>query len=244
MGVALICDIETTGLDKFNDDITEFGWIRIDPNTTEILDHGVLYFYKSSFNVEATQHLTGLTREFLAPYEADFEKNLAAMMSLMSNTVVIGKNSKFFDVPFIQQFIRKWGTSTTVNVDNQLDVQELFTPIFKQLYLKKYNKPYTGKFGKLGQYIEVLDAEDEVKSIYNSLDKVRETEAHGALYDCVMTLVSLRAAIDYMNNQAKAQEEQPTVDTPTQQPTVTKTVDSDTPNLDELIDGNGEVIFE
>ena len=165
-------------------------------------------------------------------------------MSLMSNTVVIGKNSKFFDVPFIQQFIRKWGTSTTVNVDNQLDVQELFTPIFKQLYLKKYNKPYTGKFGKLGQYIEVLDAEDEVKSIYNSLDKVRETEAHGALYDCVMTLVSLRAAIDYMNNQAKAQEEQPTVDTPTQQPTVTKTVDSDTPNLDELIDGNGEVIFE
>lgn len=244
MQVALICDIETTGLDKFKDDITEFGWIRIDPNTTEILDHGVIYFYKDSFNVEATQHITGLTREFLSQYSGDFEKNLAAMMSLMSNTVVIGKNSKFFDVPFIQQFIRRWGTSTTVSVTSQLDVQELFTPIFKQLYLKKYNKPYTGKFGKLGQYIEVLDAEDEVKLIYNSLDKVRETEAHGALYDCVMTLVSLRAAIDYMNNQANQQTEQQTVSEPTQQSTESVNVDSDTPNLDELINDNGEVIFE
>ena len=218
--IKTVMDIETTGFYKLNEDkttlldsseIVEVGYIQIDDTNFDIVNYGTLYFYKPYFNLEneaAAVH--GLTREFLEPYEKDFDRNLIALCSLMENCVMIGKNNRNFDLPYIQSFIKKhakfdtnipalvaglnmkdyndhkfyYGSSVTV-----IDTQELYMPIWRSIQFAKTGET-TRKWGTLGQYIESIDGGQQLtQEFYDSLEKARVTGAHGALYDCCMTLV-------------------------------------------------------
>lgn len=203
---------EQTGYLRDDCEILEVGYLRVDTITKEILSHGVLYFYKPYFRVESeAQQIHGLTRSFLEQYEKDFEKNLITLTALIQKTLLIGKNTEGFDIKFIDRFIDKHSKGilkleNTVNkqriktydgrnffYDNaswSQDMQVIFPITFRQLYYDKYKEvlPKNRK-GKLGEYIDVLNAREEVDRIYASLTKDRETGAHGALYDVVMTYV-------------------------------------------------------
>ena len=218
--IGLVLDIETTSLYRTlnpdtgylydSNEILEVGYLRIDMNTTEILGHGVLYFYKPYFQIEnKAQEFHKLTRDFLEKYESEFDKNLVILNSLVTQTCIIGKNCDTFDIPYIYFFVDKHskGTLSLKNVVNSKDiktyeggsfyydpaswshdVQTLLAPIYRDLYYEKYGTS-TSKKGTLEQYIDVLDAYDKVEEIYSKLDKERTTGAHGALYDVVMTYV-------------------------------------------------------
>lgn len=224
--VAYVIDIETTGLLKFqtnaktgrtelsdDSEILEVGYLAIDTYTKEIMNHGVLYFYKPYFNIESeAQSIHGLTRDFLQQYEGDFEKNLIILSSMTQLGMIIGKNCDIFDIPFIDAFIEKHGTES-MNVRQLLascqtkdiygsaftldrhpfnvDVQKFFAPTFRKMYAEKTGITLSErKRGKLGEYIDVIpNGTAIVDTIYNDLDKARSTRAHGALYDAVMTYV-------------------------------------------------------
>lgn len=117
--IALVVDIETTGLSRKIDpktgylydgnEILEVGYLRVDTDTRRIVGHGTLYFYKPHFPIEnKAQSIHGLTREFLEQYEDDFDKNLIILNALVQNTCIIGKNSDNFDIPYIEAFIKKY----------------------------------------------------------------------------------------------------------------------------------------
>lgn len=185
--IGTILDIETTGYLKFDDitvpnplgygdpitksqlsdasEILEVGFINVDLDTARIVNHGTLYFYKPYFQIESkAQEVHGITREFLQKYEQNFEKNLIALNSLMQNAVIIGKNSKAFDVPFIKAFIEKhagnvldipravtllgmkgyYGGFVVYNEDIvNVDLQIFFKERFHELYAKKYSAVIT-----------------------------------------------------------------------------------------------------
>ena len=226
--IGLIIDIETTrlltgpGLDEPHDpktgylkddrEILEVGYIRVDDADKKIISHGTLYFYKPYFQIEnEAQSIHGLTRDFLKQYENDFERNLIILNSLIQKTLIIGKNSDRFDIPYITKFIDKHSKGlldmrSAVSIAKvrdiyknpfvyepilfTYDVQKAFKNTYKELYYAKYGGVLSPQArGTLMDYIDVLNKQEEVDALYASLDKDRTTGAHGALYDCVATYV-------------------------------------------------------
>ena len=124
--IGLVLDIETTGwytIDSVTgtlpdaNEILEIGFIRVDMNTKEILNHGVLYFYKDYFQVESpAQEVHKLQRSFLEKHADEFQRNLIILNSLIQQSCLIGKNSSGFDLPFIKEFINKHSNGA-LNID-------------------------------------------------------------------------------------------------------------------------------
>lgn len=194
-------------------EILEVGYMRIDLDTKKIYGYGTLYFYKPYFFIESdAQRIHGLTREFLKQYEDQFMMNLVALNSLIQSTCIIGKNSNKFDVPFIKSFIKKHGgdvldlPNVVALLDQKsynggkiryndtlyaIDLQECYKERYHDLFREKYGVICSStKKGKLSDYIDVIPSGREaVDFVYGGMEKARETGAHGALYDCVMTYV-------------------------------------------------------
>lgn len=211
----LAYDKDEKGIAKLRDDreILEVGFLIADMATKKILNHGVLYFYKPYFQIENdAQAIHGLTRPFLKNYEQDFEKNLIILNSIIQNTCIVGKNSTNFDIPFIKAFLEKhigpmydighmvfkenmktYGEAPFLYDPNitSLDMQILYHDKYRDRYYDKYQRmPAPNKKGKLEEYIELIPGGLEAtQHVYNSLTKDRETGAHGALYDTVMTYI-------------------------------------------------------
>lgn len=230
--IGTIIDIETTGFLEFQmngihselsdkSEILEVGYININLETFDIVNYGVLYFYKPYFNIESeAQKVHGITREFISKYEADFDKNLIALAAMLENAVFIGKNNRKFDLPFIQAFIKKHAKfhsdlptfisglnmkdydGRKLYYDSEvevIDVQEEACDLWRARYFGRTMSTTTKK-GTLSQYIEYMPGgQDLVDEVYNDMDAERKTRAHGALYDCVMTYIAYIDNICYWN---------------------------------------------
>ncbi len=214
--IGLVLDIETTGYRRYqpngflmdSSEILEFAYLRVDTESAEIYDHGVLYFYKPYFEVESEAQAThGLTREFLEKYEKQFDMNLVKMNSLMQKTCVIGKNSDGFDIPFIWDFIAKhsnnqlnfeWVMNKSTVKSNgvkayydpklySVDIQSIFAPTWRSIVKSQGRSISSQKKGTLSDYVEALNLYDEVEKLYAPLEKDRVGKQHTALYDVCMT---------------------------------------------------------
>lgn len=201
-----------TGTLEDSSEILEVGYIRVDMNNGKIIDCGELYFYKPYFQVESSaQEVHGIQRSFLEQYEGDFRKNLIILNSIIQRTCLIGKNSSKFDIPYITEFLRKHsgkqlditrqvmysniktyaGEYMSYNaLEYSIDLQEVFAETFRNLYFQKYGVELSNrKKGKLEEYIDVLNMQAAVDTVYAQLPKKRVTRAHGALYDAAMTYI-------------------------------------------------------
>lgn len=181
-----VLDIESTGFGKYSgDEILSFGFIRIN-SSFDILDSGVLYFYKDGFNVGKYPACTvhKLTKSFLKQFENDFDDNCKKMYALCYNSTIIGKNSENFDMPFIKSFLqRHFPTIIPLEYSKSFDLQVEVTNTYKSM---------TGstKTGKLEDYVTCLGiTKEELDEVYRSLPNKGESNSyHDALYDCVATL--------------------------------------------------------
>lgn len=226
---ALVVDIETTGYLAYENkvingmtesvladrsEILSIGYLRVDLDTSTIFDAGVLYFYKPYFEVESNaQNIHKLQRSFLQQFEDQFEDNLCMLESLLYNTVIIGKNSDSFDIPFIDAFLRKHrGTMPLFSYINTLkmkrydesrlvlttdtttyDVQSTFAPLYRQLMLQVRGVELSNrKKGTLTEYLDLLDPNRE--GVNTLLDRVRSlttaefvSSAHDAMFDACAT---------------------------------------------------------
>lgn len=169
-----IIDIETSGLMKFDEnadlipDLLEFSFLQVDSTTLRIVKNGTLWFYQPHFDIEnEAQEIHHIQRDFLMKYEDQFEENLIALASIMTNATVMGKNSRKFDVPFIWHFIKKYkGNSFDIgditmrlamktydghgrvfheNNTNHIDIQEIYAPVYRV-------KTYLKEMGRIGEF--------------------------------------------------------------------------------------------
>lgn len=221
--IGTVIDIETTGYLKFvrdvnknsvlsdESEICEVGFMNIDMSTGAIVHSGVLYFYKPYYNLEndaAKKHK--LTREFLSQYEGDFENNLIALNALLQSAVIIGKNSKVFDIPFMKAFIEKHGgyklniphlvsalgmkgyNGGTVTYDGgtgSIDMQQVWHKRYVRFVYEKTGIVDDRKKGTLEDYISFIDAWPIVEAVYTQHNTGRVGGCHTAFYDVVMTYV-------------------------------------------------------
>lgn len=185
--VYTVFDIETTGLNTYKDDILSFGFIRFNSDF-EILASDTLYFYKQGYNVEHNKasEVHGLTEKFLKQYKDEFNDNATRMYAICYNSVLIGKNSDAFDIPFVTNFFLK-------NIDS-LPKLVIKSSYDLQTHFKNYYKDKTGstRAGKLGEYAELLGiTKEDIDAVYNSLPTKDNASIHlhGALYDSVVTFM-------------------------------------------------------
>ncbi len=185
-------DIETSGYDFRVNDILQVSFVRADENGN-VHNAGNLYFYQPDFNVETdAYHVHGLTRENLMKYEADYTKNCAALHAIMQKGYIVGKNSDRFDIPFISGWLmRKFpGMLPPVKLFRQADIQTAMVPFFRDWWYNK-NGFETKKSGTLGEYVAMLNLEQEVDRVYDIAQGYCPEPArkgfHDALYDAVAT---------------------------------------------------------
>lgn len=227
--IAITFDIETTNFLKFDDvthllrddcELLEFAYIRHDVNlqtkTSRFIDSGVLYFYKDYFvldNEAAEFHK--LTREFLEPHKDKFNKNLLKLACLVNGSLLIGKNSKSFDIVFIENFLNKH-SAFSLNFSmafgkakippmgfeknpGHMDIQQALYKEWQTWYYEEQGNPVHGrkKLGTLEQYVKWLNLEEKVNELYASLPKERETGYHGGLYDTCCTHVLFKYCLEH-----------------------------------------------
>lgn len=186
-------DIETTGFDFLQSDLLQLGFVRADEKG-KIINAGNLYYYQPEFNVEepGAQAVHGITRDFLVPYEQDFEKNCAALWTILQRGYIVGKNSDRFDIPYIKGWLTKKfpGMLPTLNVFKTVDIQKVVTWYYRDWYYKEYGTE-TRKNGTLEEYVNMFGIQDFVKQMYTiAQGKCSETARsgfHDALYDSVAT---------------------------------------------------------
>ena len=191
----VVLDIETTGFSRDGDNILEVGYIRIDHNLN-IHQSGTLFFYKDDFRIEsAAQSVHRLSRSYLQGYADEFDTNICALYSMMYNSTIIGKNSNTFDMPFIQSFCNRYMKDADVpalKILKALDLQDVYTPIYRQLTGESRKK------GTLEDYAKMLEISDsEVQELYDSLNKPAGRYGyHTALYDTVVTYLLLKRGVE------------------------------------------------
>jgi len=207
-----VIDIETTGYLKYLDtfgrldpssQILSVGYINIDSESLNIIDAGVLYFYRPEFDVEAAQHVHHLTREFLSKYEKDFDENIAKLEALVTDRTLIGKNSNAFDLKFIIGFLKTWGNFNEMAgplPESTVDMQEIFSPLYRKLYYQKYNVQLSGRVkGKLEEYVRLLDPNGvALAAVLKDIKKyteINDCNPHDALYDAAMTYLVYGACV-------------------------------------------------
>lgn len=188
-----VLDIETTGLMKFDansdliPDLLEASFLQVDSKTLRVLKSGSLYFYQPHFDIENdAQSIHQLERKFLMQFEDQFEENLIALAALVTNGVIMGKNSKKFDIPFINHFISKYkgkdydiGDITSrvamKNYDKtgivyhesnvqHIDIQELYSPVYRV-------KKYLQDVGEIDKFYDKSFTADEFNKINDYTDK-------------------------------------------------------------------------
>lgn len=159
--------------------------LRFD-NNFKIHAADTLYFYRKTYdlsNYEANA-VHGLTKEFLEQYKDSFYANIAKMYAMMYKSVIIGKNSNKFDIPFIERFYKKKYVSDIEPLDyyDKYDVQNVFGKAYK-------NETGSNGAGTLTDYLDHLKIpHSEISRQCSELvgdSKVRN--AHDALFDVVAT---------------------------------------------------------
>lgn len=197
-------------------EIISVGYLRVDLDTDRIFDAGVLYFYQPYFQIENdAQKIHKLQRSFLEQYEDQFQSNLALLESMLIDAVIIGKNSDSFDIPFIEEFLKKHrGTMSLYSYINSqkmknydkknlvltneatsYDVQTKFAPLYRALMKQVHGVELSErKKGTLTDYIELLDPQrKDVNALLEEVRAITSAEfvasAHDAMYDVIMTYV-------------------------------------------------------
>lgn len=194
-----ILDIETTGFNRQSDDILEVGYIKTNEKC-DILGSGSLFFYKPEFKVETSaQSVHRLTRDFLEPYEKDFNVNMAALYTMMYNGLIIGKNNASFDMPFIQSFIRKHaGYLDPCEIMGYVDLQDYYTNQYRKYYYDRTGMT-TRKKGSLEELVHMIGFTDEqIKCEFKEkFPDCPRVGTHSALYDVYMTYILLKEAVEH-----------------------------------------------
>lgn len=193
-----ILDIESTGFHKEGgDEILSFGFIRCN-SQFEIKASGVLYFYKPGFNVEKCPAFNThkLKLSFMQEHENKFNDNLKKMYSLCYNSVIVGKNSTKFDMPFIKNFCKRHAPLLDeLTYLKTFDVQEEFCKIYRE-------KTKNNNVGTLTDYVNCLGiTKQDLENVYNSLP-VKDSEnmhMHGALFDTVATYMVFKENCKILN---------------------------------------------
>lgn len=214
-----IIDIETTGLMKFDEnsdlipDLLEFSYLQVDSTTLRIIKNGTLWFYQPFFDIEnEAQEIHHIERKFLMQYEDQFEENLIALASIMTNAVIMGKNSRKFDVPFIKHFIAKYkgnkydiedlttrlamktydghGRVYHENNISHIDIQDLYAPVYRVKTCMK-------ELGRIGEFY----SEDFTAEKFNSIhDTYCDNRKRGKLTEYLDMMPNGYAMVDEIYN--------------------------------------------
>ena len=192
MGAWTVFDIETTGKSKFTANPLTFGYMRIDDSFSRVLEAGTLHFWRPEWYIEPdATRVNGLTRNYMAQFEGEFDENFAKLFALLYNGNVVTKNGVNFDVPLLTNFIARELRGVKIapfKIAKHLDLQVEYAPIFRE-HLRKQGINPGKRQGTLEELCE-MEGFDEpwLKEMFaKRFPDEGYAHAHGALFDTYMT---------------------------------------------------------
>src|SRR5271166_166925 len=110
--ILLSLDFETTGVDKLNDRVIEFGEVLYSTGQNKCLDNqGSLVKADVPVSAEITE-ITGITQKAVDRYGYDSDSSLATVIDLMNSAdYIIGYNVRRFDKPILENWAKRVGVA-------------------------------------------------------------------------------------------------------------------------------------
>lgn len=131
----VIYDLETTGFTARDCDCVQFAYIMLDHDFKFVKSETLYFYYEGmSYNQRAFE-VHGKSPKFLKQYEADFEKNLVKMFTVLNRAHTVGFNNISFDDPFATGWLNRMGLPL-LEFSGQSDVMIGFKPFTKQPRIK------------------------------------------------------------------------------------------------------------
>lgn len=175
----VVFDIETTGLSTTTNDIIQFAYCMFDSNNQFVKAENLYFYYEGmSWSQEAADASHHLSLEFLKQYEADFEKNILKMYSVLNRCNVIGHNSDSFDCPFVKNWLARRGLEDFA-FGIQQDTMKAFKPVTKRARVKltKLAEMLGCNHASINYFAEVWFGQQNIRG------------PHDAAYDVAMTAI-------------------------------------------------------
>lgn len=184
-----VIDIETSGLSRENADVLSFSYALT--NGKEILAADTLYFWTDGIQWNQEAYETHkLSKEFLAQYKDDFDKNLRAMYSVIQDSILVGYNSGYidkfgvlhgFDYQVIKNFLLR----------NMLDfpTPSSFVDLLKIVRSRETNAP-NKKLQSIIDYYGI--SREDIARVNNTVFPGSIATAHNSGYDVVCTVYMLK----------------------------------------------------
>lgn len=181
-------DLETTGLLKYDanydliPDILEASFLCVNSDTLRIVKNGTLWFYQPHFDIENdAQRIHHITRDFLMQFEDQFEENVIALQALVTNSTLISKNGKKFDIPFIKHWVTKY-------VGNRYDIGEITCNLGMKAYDEKSIVKHFSEIQSVDMqdlYAPVYRVKAYMKALdeYDKFESPEFTQAEFDMYD-------------------------------------------------------------
>lgn len=123
----VVFDLETTGLNKINDDIIEFAYLMFDSNNLLVKAERMYFYHEGMTWSEEAYKVHQISKEFLKTQADKFTENLIKMYSVLKYATVVGHNARKFDCEFAQFWLSKFGLPLTFNkiIDTMTDMQSI-----------------------------------------------------------------------------------------------------------------------
>lgn len=179
--IVTVFDVEAGGLDKYKSDILSFAYVTYDDIQRRIVDYDVLYFYWPGIqNSPGAYEVNKLDMEFLRNNCHDVQANFDKMYKALSRTVLVGYNSKNYDLDLINSnALRHKGLRPVP--DGHIDLLQVYRPVY-------------GKRVKLTKVLEDLPQLHPLRDYFYSQSFGKEgnfeNRAHDAAYDVISTLIA------------------------------------------------------
>jgi DNA-directed DNA polymerase III epsilon subunit len=162
----VVFDLETTGLDLFNDRIIQISYIKVSPNDAEGEEQRKSLFVNPGISIPlVVQELTGITDEMVkdAPTFKQLAKSLA---DTFTGCDFAGYNSNRFDIPMLAEEFLRAGVDFDFSKSRLIDAQSIFYKREPRTLAAAY-KFYTGR--KMEEDFRAHRADEDTEATYRVL---------------------------------------------------------------------------
>lgn len=174
----VVFDIETTGFDRYKDDVIQFAYILFDERNMKVQAETLYFYYEGMSWSEEAYNVHHIPQSFLKTHESEFEANLIKMFTVLYGANVCGFNNRVFDCPFVHIWLTRMGIP---NLEYRT-IQDCMTEWY----------PIHRRPGGRIKLIKLTEIAGITQKNINSVAKAwfgttQEITAHDAAYDTIAT---------------------------------------------------------
>lgn len=188
----VVMDIETTGLDRYTNEVIQFAALRM-TNSLMPIEAKCFYLWHPGI-VWGAEDIHHISEEMAKKEEHMFEANIRTIMRMVSYTPSVTHNGIAFDIPFLKSYLRRIGVEPGLFNPEKANPEDMWGPAYDTM---KIYQPVFRKRMKLTNLVQELGITEEVISMCCKQSFGKTADFHDASYDTTATALAFTHAVQH-----------------------------------------------